>query len=73
MRDLKGLVPFVVDIIQRSKVDLSTYQLKELFYNQYHISLSTRDIRYIIDVAMNENNHIFKYKHPNRRLSYKWL
>ena len=70
-RNLKILVQDFIDVVEKQGCELTTAQLKQIFLRKYSVELTTKEVRYILDMAMNECNRISKTKYPNGRLSYK--
>lgn len=60
-RNLRVLIPKVRNILEQSNVALRSNDIKEI-YNQYfdYEELSTDDIRYILEYAMDDGEPILK-------------
>ena len=43
-RDLKGIIPCMLDALQNVKVEMTTSELKEVLRGIYSIELSTKDV-----------------------------
>lgn len=58
-RDLRQFIPDIMGILQNSHMALTAKEICK-FYNQDIIILSTRDIWYILESAMDEGEPIVK-------------
>lgn len=70
-RDLKGITPYLLDVLQNAKVEMTTSELKKVLRRTYGIELSTKDVWYILEEGANEGERITKINRGSRP-TYQW-
>ena len=77
-RDLKGIIPCMLDALQNAKVEMTTSELKEVLRGIYSIELSTKDVWYILEQVANEGGRMTKKNYRptingKNRLQYNYV